>query len=415
MSIRQDSQSAGKLGDGRLRLLRATWFVVSLPALKLARLCALACGATAMSLVCGFTACVAAQTKSEAPTSAATQLLVNMTNHVRDEDLDVRALVVLHQGQVRLEWHSGLSSPAHSQQIFSCTKSVVSALLGIAMQQQSQLTLDSQLGEVFPHLQQLLDANTSADISVKQLLQMRSGLPSTRASSRRFFQLHNAPDRLRWALALRPNARPGELFRYGNAEPQILLSIVGKLSGEDVREFAQRALFRPLGFENHHWQYPDASGMVAGGYGLRLRAIDMARFGELFLRGGYSNGQQLLSNQWVAASTMTAASAHYGFMWWNHVAASGYRSFAALGLYGQVIQVVPDLDLVFVMAANLARSQSKVVRRRLLERYVIPAILAYRGPTPHADLAALRAVRQQGTHYVPSNVSAGSKRNLPRP
>ena len=153
MSIRQDSQSAGKLGDGQLRLLRATWFVLSLPALKLARLCALACGATAMSSVCGFTACVAAQTKSEAPTSAATQLLVNMTNHVRDEDLDVRALVVLHQGQVRLEWHSSLSSPAHSQQIFSCTKSVVSALLGIAMQQQSQqsqLTLGSQLGEVFP-------------------------------------------------------------------------------------------------------------------------------------------------------------------------------------------------------------------------------------------------------------------------
>lgn len=365
--------------------------------------------------VCSFINNGTAQATADTQVNNSTQLLVDMTNYVRNEDLDVRALVVMQHGQTRLEWHSGLSSPAHSHRIYSCTKSVTSALLGIALARQSRLGLESRLHEVFP---QQLSANSGADtigeVSIAQLLQMRSGLPSTRAPSRRFWQLHNAKDRLTWALALRPVDRPSQRFRYGNVEPQILLSVVQQLRAEGTRKFARQALFEPLGFRNQQWQFADAVGMVTGGYGLRLRAIDMARFGELFLRGGQWHGKQVISAAWVAQSTTTHSTERYGYMWWNHVPASGYRSFAALGLYGQVIQVVPELGLVFVMTANLSRSQSKIVRRKLVERYVIPAALAARNASSPVDAAALLSARDAGKRFVPSSRTAGGKRNLPK-
>ena len=331
--------------------------------------------------------------------------LASLLNHVTNEQLDIRSLLLARNGQVAFEWHSALSSREHTHQVFSVTKSVVSLLLGQAVSLQSRFSLQSDVSSLF-------DAKPAdprvAQITLEHLLMMRSGLPKTRAPTPAFRRLHRAPDRVRHILALH-SARPANTrFQYGNADSQLLAGAVKVISGMDLSSFAEKTLFGPLGFRHHHWMHADQKGLVAGGYGLRLRTIDMARLGQLALQGGVWNGQQLIPEAYLRRAISAGPDAFYGYQWWTQVSAGDYPSYAALGVRGQVIQVVPALKLVFVMTADLPKPQARPVRRTLVNNFVIPA--ADGGPeAPGAQQAYQRAL-QRATGYKP--VSAGSQ-NLP--
>ena len=332
--------------------------------------------------------------------------LASLLDYVADQQLDIRSLLLARDGQLAFEWHSALSSQAHNHQVFSVTKSVVSLLLGQALSLQARFSLTSKVSSVFS----TKIANPSvAGINLEHLLMMRSGLPKTRAPASAFKNLHGASDRIQHVLALRSISAADTRFQYGNAESQLLAGAIEAVSSMKLLKFAERALFKPLGFRNHRWMHPDQQGLVTGGYGLRLRAIDMAKLGQLALQRGAWAGHQLVPAAYVRRATSAGPNAFYGYQWWTRVSAGGNTSYAALGVRGQVIQVVPALKLVFVMTADLPRSQARSVRRVIMDQFVVSAA---NGTRDTADAQRrLERARQRMLSYKPVSLRA---QNLPR-
>ena len=137
------------------------------------------------------------------------------------------------------------------------------------------------------------------------------------------------------------------------------------------RDFADQYLFKPLGISNVTWE-TDAAGIPIGGLGLQLTPRDMAKLGYLYLRHGQWDGQQIISAKWVENATRTHTETDgalgYGYQWWTYPALAAY---AALGRYGQMILVAPELDLVVVTTAEMDNHDEIF---RLIKQYLLPAV-----------------------------------------
>jgi len=337
------------------------------------------------------------------------EVLRRMSELVRREKHDIRSMIVLRHGTVVLDWYAGGVTRDHNHNLYSVTKSVVATLTGIAVDTGHLPGADTPLDVLFQDSDALAGDAVKRSITIADLLTMRSGLPSSRANrptgpeKELFDRIHREPDRGRYILGLEMAGVPGEAFLYGNAEPQLVVSILERSARERALPFANRTLFGPLGFKNVQWIYPDASGTVAGGYGLRLRAIDMAKLGQLHLQGGAWGDKRVVSADWVKAATSDLTGTGYGYYWWTGIEVGPYASYAAKGVRGQTIQVVPELDLVFVVTANLPPDEVKPVLSKLAGEFVVRAVES-ETPLPESprEWGLLREELAQAQRYVPA-------------
>ncbi len=275
-------------------------------------------------------------------------------------------MVVLRHGKIALEWYAGGVTRDHNHNIFSITKSFVSAMCGAAVREGMIESPSTTLNEIFAPFPN----ETMGELSLHHLLTMQSGLPQSRGNtsgpSRELFDsLHAAPNRLEAIAELETSGEPGQEFVYGNIEPQLVLSAVEKATAQSAEEFASKRLFKPMEFENSEWKFADRSGHAPGGYGLRLRAIDLAKFGQLYLQKGKWNGQSLLSESWIADSSSNQTGSGYGYYWWLPASTERPRPFAAKGVRGQQILVSPAHQLVFVVTADLPPDQVRPILKEL--------------------------------------------------
>jgi CubicO group peptidase (beta-lactamase class C family) len=150
-----------------------------------------------------------------------------------------------------------------------------------------------------------------------------------------------------------------------------LSAILQQETGKNTREFAQGALFGPLGIADYRWEV-DSKGIPIGGWGLEIAPRDMAKLGYLYLHQGEWDGQQIVSPQWIEKATQkhidTEDEFDYGYQWWINPRLGAYM---ALGLYGQTVFVLPEADLIVVTTAKLENHDEIF---RLIEAYILPAI-----------------------------------------
>src|SRR5262249_41242483 len=143
-------------------------------------------------------------------------------------------------------------------------------------------------------------------------------------------------------------------FEYTDANPVLVGASIAAAAGVPEDRYAEEHLFKPLGMRNVHWTGADRNGMVSGGWGLRLRAIDMAKLGQLMLDGGRWQGRQVVPAEWIARMSRPSAQAtaqDYGYYCWvNHIVDSE-PEFGAMGFKGQFITVLPKQKAVVVMTA----------------------------------------------------------------
>lgn len=193
------------------------------------------------------------------------------------------------------------------------TKSVVSTLAGLAIDERAISGIYGSLGELFEEVSN----PQMAQVTLLDLLTMRSGMPQSRANQltgperELFDKLQAAPNRLKPLFDLPMNGAFGSTFRYSNIEPQLVLSAVERQTKKAGLSHAQAFFFRPLDFKNAEWVYADKSGNLPGGYGLRLRAIDLAKLGQLFIQNGQWNDRQIISPGWVKAATSNQTGTGY--------------------------------------------------------------------------------------------------------
>lgn len=264
-----------------------------------------------------------------------------------------RSLLVVRGGALVHETYRRGADPRLGEALQSVTKSIVSALAGIAIDSGAIASPDDLVSKYLPEYFGAPgeDPRKSA-LAVKHLLTMTSGL--VMRDEAEWAAAVASPDPVKAVLDASFEATPGAKFGYSTGVAHVLGRVVERVMKESLEALAKRALFQPMGITSPGW-FKDPTGNVQGGSGLVLRPRDLARVGELYLRKGQLGDAKILSPLWVQASTTAQIDAYpgvtYGAMWWLRSYA-GKSAFEARGNGGQLIVVVPDRELVVVTTAK---------------------------------------------------------------
>lgn len=328
--------------------------------------------------------------------------LTRLSEWIRKDRLDVRSLLVVKDGRLVFERYGAGLDRDHNYELYSVTKTITALTFGAVAADgaiSERDTVAPWIARARPDL--AASAADKSGITLGHLMAMSSGLlyRQVEGSDPLYFQ---APDRLAVALGTQPRIPPHTRFEYTDANPVLVGAALSAAARRPEQQVAEERLFRPLGMRNYRWTGADAHGAVSGGWGLRLRAIDMARLGQLMLDDGRWQGRQLVPAAWIrrmSNPTPDGTAQDYGYYCWiNHVVESE-REFGAMGFKGQFITVLPQQRAVVVMTAilptdgGLRTGTYLNLYRRMVNDYVLPALQAY--PAPAIDMTARRALEQE--------------------
>lgn len=281
-----------------------------------------------------------------------------------------RAILVAVNGKTMVERYYD-SNADETAALASVTKSIVSTLVGIAVSE-DLLTLDETLSELLPSHSSVMTSQVRA-ITLRQLLTMTAGLPEDDGP----YSVPSGDDWVTEILRRGTVQSPGEGFAYSSVSSHLLAAILTEATAQPLLTYAREKLFDPLGIDTTPAYQPiispspnqaevraynradfawprDPQGIHIGYGEVKMTAEDMVKLGNLYLHQGRWAGEQVLPSDWVQDATASAVSAEggfggmgYGYQWWV-TSAGEHRAFAAIGYGGQIIQVVPDLQLVVV-------------------------------------------------------------------
>ena len=269
-------------------------------------------------------------------------------------------LLVVKDGNLIAEKYFNEGSVAQKARVQSATKSVTSALVGIALDRGCLSSVGQKMLDFFPEVAGQITDPRKGQITIRDMLQMRAGFP-WEESHPDLWQGLLSGRYLPLIEAFPLTADPGTAFQYSNLTSNWLGIIVDRTCGTNLKSYAEENLFLPIGVEAGEWG-TDWDGHSNGCGDLHLTARDMAKFGLLYLNDGEYEGDQIIPADWVHDSLRTYSEdawgnigrfrdIGYGYHWWSARAGDHPVSFA-WGHGGQLIVLVDDLDLVVVTTAD---------------------------------------------------------------
>ena len=335
-------------------------------------------------VVIGAIVCVTteAQPRSPAPLPlSASPLDVDAIAKAASDLPRLHSLLVSWRGSLIVERYFNGARPGRPANIKSASKSVISALVGIAIERRLIAGVQQPIAPFFrDQLGHEPDPRTS-QITIENLLTMQSGLAST--SNRNYGAWVESPNWVRHVLSRPIESEPGTAMQYSTGNTHLLSAILTKVSGKSTWQLAQETLARPLGFSLAEWPR-DPQGVYFGGNDMLLTPRQMLAFGELYLHRGRANDRQIVPAMWVEASLIPRTRSNisgqdYGYGWWSREMA-GVRAFFAWGFGGQFIFVVPALDLTIASTSAATVSDDRRSHRltvdALIEHLVVAPISA---------------------------------------
>jgi len=303
--------------------------------------------------------------------------LSRMGDEIPSAFTSVRAIVVARRGRIVFERHYQGYTPYSLHAVNSVTKSVTGSLVGIAKTQGLIDGVDRKVLDFFPEYVPSEFDERASRLTLSHLLTFTSGYRWNDFTSIPFVGIYNADDWNKYFLSQPFGYEPGVHFNYNSFCSHLLGSIVNRSAGTTRSEFPDRYLWGPLGISRHVWP-ADGRGTNTGGWGLYLRTRDMAKFGCLCLNEGEWMGESIIDGEWIRESTKAHSEGgapclvKYGQQFWVNRTGK-HPSYFAMGYGGQCVYVVPALDLVVAISANSDIDHD--ANRRIIERYVVPAIL----------------------------------------
>ncbi|GAA2511238.1 serine hydrolase [Pilimelia columellifera] len=290
-----------------------------------------------------------------------------------------RSLILVRGGRLVYERYFHGGGPQQSNNVHSASKSVLQAVYGIALCRGDIASYDTPIGHYLPAA--VAAGSTKAGITIRHLLTMRSGLQWSEDETE--YAIENGNDWVKAILDQPLAATPGARFHYSTGDTHLLSAVLQAATGVTLERYASVHLFAPLGIGHQAWGC-DPQGVASGGCNVFLPARALARFGELYLRNGVWNGQQVVPAEAIAFSR--AYSGHkeqdpryqYGALWWL-ATVRGHPVQFAWGWGGQYVAVIPSLDLVFSSTQDTTGKPRKVEDRELdllafLDEDILPAI-----------------------------------------
>jgi CubicO group peptidase (beta-lactamase class C family) len=298
----------------------------------------------------------------------------------------LRSLLISVDGRLAAEGYFHGATAARVANLKSASKSVISTLVGIAIDRRLIPGITQSIGAYFPEY--LKNQPEKSAIDLEDLLTMRTGLETT--SNRNYGRWVASANWVRFALGQPFVDVPGGRMIYSTGNSHLLSAILTKATGTSTLAFARATLGTPLGIELGAWER-DPQGIYLGGNEMAMRPRDMLRFGELYLNNGRHAGRQIVSEAWVRESVVPRTTSRfsgreYGYGWWIRTL-GGQQVFYAWGYGGQFVFVVPPLRTVIVATSvaepGTERHEHLDAIYDIVDRLVIPvAATAFPTATP---------------------------------
>jgi CubicO group peptidase (beta-lactamase class C family) len=279
----------------------------------------------------------------------------------------IHSLLVSWRGRLVLERYFNGRRATTPANIKSASKSIISALVGIAIDRGYLHSVNEPIGAVLPE-QFASREDPRRQITIEDLLTMRSGLEST--SNRNYGAWVQSRNWVRHVLTRPLLDAPGTRMRYSTGNTHVLSAVLTKATGKSTWQFAQETLAKPLGTSLAQWQR-DPQGIYFGGNEMVMTPRQMLAFGELYLNRGRAGGVQLVPEKWIETSFVPRDRSDfseqlYGYGWWIRQIA-GHQGYYAWGYGGQFIFLVPELELVIVSTSSTAVSEDRRSHRRTVD------------------------------------------------
>ena len=297
----------------------------------------------------------------------------------------VDGIVVAKGGKILIEEYFNGYGRDDPHEIRSATKSIGSALVGIAIDQGHIPGVEDGLYRQFQEREPFRNPDErKSRITLEHLLNMTTGLDCDdmdSASAGNETHVLETADITRFMLDLPMAHEPGEHWAYGTGIAHLAGSVIESATGTTVQEFARTGLLEPLGMARFHWK--TSGGIAHTGGGFRMRPLDMAKFGQLYLDRGRWQGRQVLSEEWIDATWQSRVPVTgdfgYGYLWWRRAFEVDGRPFPALAAQGNGennIFVLPDLELVVVLSgSSFGEIYGPAQTAMMMTHYILPAVV----------------------------------------
>lgn len=311
-----------------------------------------------------------------------TSIMLNKANNkILDNYPNLYSLLVIRHGYLVYEkYYNGMTRKSYNP-VYSVTKSFMSALTGIAIQNKLINGVDQKLSDFFPEYFNTITNSKIKNLTIQNTLTMTAGLESI---DNNYIGYFTSSDWLKYTLDRPLIADPGKKFIYNTGMPHFLSALITKASKMNTYDYANKVLLKKIGITIPQWD-KDPLGYYAGGTGINLTPVDMAKFGYLYLKNGSWDGEQVIPKQWIADTTKKYISVSpgidYGYLFWiqtlkDKVYNKSYYTYRADGAGGQRIVVVPSLDMVVVITANInMTSIDNTETLDIVPDYVLPAVI----------------------------------------
>ena len=335
-----------------------------------------------------------------------TKLLALAQRIEDDPRLPIFSLLISKNGKLIFELYTGQIKSDESHYLMSVTKSVLSTLIGIAVDQGKIPSTTTPISELAPArlFKNKTDIKEFSKVNLQNVMGM-SALntpdPPRDMSSSAIERQNNylkARNYLEFVLGQSLLKNIGKEFLYNDETPSLASGVLSYKTQLSAFDYGCQTLFKDLECKNMEWMHQDLTGINMGGYGLRLRPIDMQKIGITILQKGKWMDKQVVSSQWVdtiyqpyMSNAGDGAPPNYGWYWWHPNYESGKTFLEANGWKGQRIAIQPDLGLVVSMTGCLEpeKFNEGAIFSELMTKYIIPAAEGPSKPAPDNSIKEL--------------------------
>lgn len=314
--------------------------------------------------------------------------IYSFLNAISNSKHEFHSFMMVRHGKVVAEAWWAPYRPDLRHTLYSCSKSFTATAVGFAVTE-GKIALTDKVVSFFPeHLPKEISPNLAA-LNIRDLLTMTVGQDPDPSFSLAVTDSNWIAGFLKTPII----DKPGTKFLYNSLGTYMAGAIVQKVSGQSLIEYLQPRLFEPLGIVGADWE-KDLMGYNVGGWGLRLKTEDMAKFAQLFLQKGKWNGRQVLPEAWVEEATTlkilqspdmpqadrdkTDWAQGYCYQMWR----SRHNSYRGDGAYGQYMLVLPEQDAVIAITSETADMQGEL---DLVWKHLLPGF--HEKPLPEGDAA----------------------------
>jgi len=356
-----------------------------------------------------------------------------------NKEITIDSITLIRNEKIIADLYFNPLFPKDTKHIInSCTKSIVSALIGIAIDKGFIKNVDVPILEILDNTQHKNLDDRLKSLTVKDLLAMRTGWHSQDSYLYQWvglFKMQATEDWTKYILNLPFETKPNTRFDYSNMASFLLSAIIAKATDTDTLSFAKKHLFNPLNIKDVRWD-ESPKGIAIGFARIWLKPYDMAKFGLLYLQKGKWENQQIVSKSWVEESIKAHSfpkqyryiykednkidfgksggswvfsnlirplTDGYGYQWW--LDKSGI--FSALGVGGQYIMVAPKENLI-VIATSKLKSKDSFLPVTLLKKFIIPAIESNK-PLPANKTAQEKLLSYSKTPTLQTEIKSTSE------